>query len=720
MSNYTDFNSQLVVATSLIQMKNYSGSLEVFSELLRMPSNYPLAAYTVAYTFLDLFPEQAHGFLHTGHPALMPVLRTSLTFMEQSQPEVAPLISSRIRTALQDQYDVVFAPEKPLQLILEEFRISSSPALGAFYEYTSADGRVYSLKNVEEAKGGGAESARPGDSIVINGSVIGGDLLLSRELAFEHTLRLRHKESDAGAERTALQANEQSVVRTPHMETSTNAPFVPGSRIDVRVWVDNEPSRPGEQAEDLVLPGGKDAYELQVFLLTSRGLRILDPGPLPLTIKRNDERSTNFEFQVVVESSRPINEASITAIFNHEGRPCGRVTRIFPAPPSAEDEDRNLLWIQPGARQPDLTVSITHVKGHDYECVVSTPHIPEYAKGVARLWFVEKTAPEIINGYVRIMTDEGISSLQRIAALRSAGMALFESSPELFREVFWRLVDEKKDAFTTILIVSDEKSYPWELMLPVRDNTPVQFPLGVMHRIGRWITSSHVAPPQSIRLKDAYVIAPRYIGEDALKSADDEIASLHQCFVASHCEPPVPIDPPDIDTLDKSLDIHATTLLHFICHGKTADNSDADLKEDQVIFMHNAMPFDAKLVRGLQGMAKAFKATHPLVFLNACEVGRQVKALKGTGGFAQAFITIGGAGIIAALWPVDDTRACEVATGFYDMLRDSGKICVAEFLREIRKRTFSGEMEDTYMAYCFYGDPQAEITIGGSPDHDAL
>jgi len=49
---------------------------------------------------------------------------------------------------------------------------------------------------------------------------------------------------------------------------------------------------------------------------------------------------------------------------------------------------------------------------------------------------------------------------------------------------------------------------------------------------------------------------------------------------------------------------------------------------------------------------------------------RQVKALKGTGGFAQAFITIGGAGIIAALWPVDDARACEVATGFYDTLRD--------------------------------------------------
>ena len=62
--------------------------------------------------------------------------------------------------------------------------------------------------------------------------------------------------------------------------------------------------------------------------------------------------------------------------------------------------------------------------------------------------------------------------------------------------------------------------------------------------------------------------------------------------------------------------------------------------------------------------AQAFKS-RPMVFLNACEVGRPTVALAGIGGFAAAFLELGAAAVIAPLWSVKDTIAYEVAKKFY-------------------------------------------------------
>jgi CHAT domain-containing protein len=102
---------------------------------------------------------------------------------------------------------------------------------------------------------------------------------------------------------------------------------------------------------------------------------------------------------------------------------------------------------------------------------------------------------------------------------------------------------------------------------------------------------------------------------------------------------------------------------------------------------------------------KGFMA-RPLVFLNACEVGGQRLSLDGAGGFANAFIELNAAAVVAPLWAVEDVAAGLVTRSFYkDVLKG---VPLAKALQRIRQRAYSkGATMDSFAAYCLYGDPLA-------------
>jgi CHAT domain-containing protein len=117
---------------------------------------------------------------------------------------------------------------------------------------------------------------------------------------------------------------------------------------------------------------------------------------------------------------------------------------------------------------------------------------------------------------------------------------------------------------------------------------------------------------------------------------------------------------------------------------------------------------EADQFQELSGVKKAFSTAKPLVFLNACEVGRQEPALTGAGGFAEAFMALGASGVIAPLWSVKDSIAHEIAQKFYERVRNEPNTPFAQILADLRKQSYKAEGgEDTYAAYCFYGDPLA-------------
>ena len=77
-------------------------------------------------------------------------------------------------------------------------------------------------------------------------------------------------------------------------------------------------------------------------------------------------------------------------------------------------------------------------------------------------------------------------------------------------------------------------------------------------------------------------------------------------------------------------------LLHFIAHGKSDPQAGADAS------CSRTRPSSTRAqVLGMEGLEGACRAKAPLVFLNACEVGRTTPSLVGAGGFASEFVTAG-------------------------------------------------------------------------------
>jgi len=67
-----------------------------------------------------------------------------------------------------------------------------------------------------------------------------------------------------------------------------------------------------------------------------------------------------------------------------------------------------------------------------------------------------------------------------------------------------------------------------------------------------------------------------------------------------------------------------------------------------------------------------------------------------------------GSGVIAPLWSVKDSIAHEIAEKFYERIQNEPSTPFAEILADLRKLSYKAEGgEDTYAAYCFYGDPLA-------------
>lgn len=122
------------------------------------------------------------------------------------------------------------------------------------------------------------------------------------------------------------------------------------------------------------------------------------------------------------------------------------------------------------------------------------------------------------------------------------------------------------------------------------------------------------------------------------------------------------------------------------------------------------------------GVDKIFAQKHPFVFLNACEVGRLAPSLVGVGGFAKSFIELGASAVIAPLWSVKDTIAHKIAEEFYKRVKAEPETPFAEILREIKAKAYErGSAEDTYAAYCFYGDPAGyRLLIWANADTNIL
>jgi hypothetical protein len=504
--------------------------------------------------------------------------------------------------------------------------------------------------------------------------------------------------------------------RTPHIGLPPGS-VSPSESFTVTVYVDKTKAKPGEDSKDVVIQKKEkqDIYSVDVWLAGSSHFIVKDRKAQILKVDARNAKSAPVSFKVrVADRIDDPSGAVLFAYFTYEGRPSGQVSRtvnVKPSKPMAasggEPQRKKIVTsfrIAPGVASADLTVEVTDPQrnGQSLVCRVSSRLLGQADQPQAEDWFLPAKSGTLVKNYMEEFVKD---TNHRAYSLIGAGKLLYKAAPESFKQLLWKLIDDGT-APASILITSDEPYIPWELMVPWRkkpDGTSeTRQALGVEFKVGRWPRDDHQSPPVTVPLKDSYVIAPVYDGEPApLLNAADEVALVIAAV------PGVKIDPADLKNIKKQLATGGRSLLHFVCHGADGDGSDV-----QAIFLDGG---DERLtsleVTAIPPIEQAFKA-RPMVFLNACEVGRPTVALSGIGGFAAAFLELGAGAVIAPLWSVKDDIAFKVAGKFYKAVTASkpgGKRKeFADIMRGIRALAYDEETgEDTYAAYCFYGDPNA-------------
>jgi hypothetical protein len=499
----------------------------------------------------------------------------------------------------------------------------------------------------------------------------------------------------------------QVLRRTPHMDLDPAPPVAPGARIKVTVYTDAQKMREGEEGEDVTIeaPREQKQFDLTVWLVVGEPFEVEGPAVRPLTLLRDKERSKNAEFTVVRKASAAnAGPVTFSALFAYQGRACGRVSRQVQLAAGAAGPAREPLP-QPGiavdaiAKPADLSVRIVASDQDErlFQCIVQTPLLPAYQQGQTGPWRLPSIAGVFVKGLMANFTAPGATNPVRTSELVGAGVQLFEAAPKIFQKVFWEMIDAKVP-LRTISIVTEEPYIPWELMVPTRpgrDGEEEQRkPLGVEFLVSRWTSREHIQAPQRIPLRDAWVVAPT---DSKLASAEEEAALVLKEITGER------VTPASIAMLVQDLGKQGRSLLHFICHGESGDDG------GQILILEKKEKLNAGFLRGMKPeVKKAFRASKPLVFLNACQVGRVVPALIGVGGFAEQFMILGASGVIAPLWSVKDSIAHELAVALYQRIEQEPQTPFAEILRDLRKRSYADEGgEDTWAAYCFYGDPLA-------------
>lgn len=563
--------------------------------------------------------------------------------------------------------------------------------------------------------------------------------------------------ADAREEATdeeAAPSPPRALRRTPHMDLDRAAPARPGDEIRVTVYADTRAERTGEESREIEiqLPDDRTTVEVEALLVASPHFEVVGSNRGRIEIRLGWDESTEARFVVRV---RPEDEllalldddraraglGTLTVAFRHEGRPSGRVRRTIrideegsdqrepeamgeaEGPGDAEPPPR--IAVEPGARPPDLLVEIHAEQNTDqhFVCRIETSLVAVDPEERERRWVLKRRTEELVAAMMKNFTREGVDARGRLAFLRGAGVSLFDAAPENFRSVFWRILDSGSP-LESIAVVTEEAAIPWELMIPNRtlpDGTFQQTePLGIEYALGRWVARDGCAAPQRIPLGDSLIVAPEYPPKDRLAHARDEVSFVKELMgrIERGAEE---VRPAGLGEIDDTLLESSANLLHFVCHGAERepvprvalpDGRPVPVPSGQVIQLEHGQELDSLQIKGLRGFIRAFQDSRALVFMNACEVGRTRPALVGVGGFAKQFTDLGASAVIAPIWSVKDGIAHEVARQFYDEAVRHPEEPLARIVADVRARTYrEPDAEDSFAAYCFYGDPLARLEV---------
>jgi CHAT domain-containing protein len=270
-----------------------------------------------------------------------------------------------------------------------------------------------------------------------------------------------------------------------------------------------------------------------------------------------------------------------------------------------------------------------------------------------------------------------------------------------------RALQHIKPRGADVRIQTGDPRIPFELLLVPEDGTGdcdqgarCEF-LGVLHSVSRWhvLSALGVSPEERTRDGKVAVIAPTYQAA-ALQGASKENESLKELAGSRYQLLSSAIQP-----LVASLGGAPPSVLHYAGHGEAPPGVLPAMERYALRLEDGSLDLDT--FRQHTAWLKDERGIGPLVFLNACDIGRAEGAYGFAEGWGPVALQQGAAGFIGGLWPLGDSGAADFARQFYQ--RALKGIPVAEALRQTRD-SYRSTADPTYMAYVYYGHPQLRIS----------
>lgn len=384
------------------------------------------------------------------------------------------------------------------------------------------------------------------------------------------------------------------------------------------------------------------------------------------------------------------------------------VLRRMPVPP--ESHWSKLIYLEQGAQPPDLLVRIAKAKSgeREYHWVCLSPHLQLDNSLPGNMTLPASAAEftyDLFEQYSRTALNE-----VKVNEIHGIGEEIYDSTPEVFKSAYWSLYELSRTRggkpLNNILFVTDEPYIPWELMRVADQqrgpNVAAEF-LCIRHAVGRWVADCSSRLPQQIPVHELVACGSTYVGYDAvyptLPWVKDELEWLETNYHAKT----VPLKSADVISFLKSGTAQA---VHFACHGQMDHQNPLRSQLIMEDSPDNLRPTVISAQEVEMGLGKA----HPLVFLNACQVGSAGASLSLMAGFPGAFLKAGASAVISPLWTISDEHAKAITEAFYQAAFANPGATLGEIMQGIHKQ-WADKQHLTFLAYVLYGDPQARVAF---------
>ncbi len=315
---------------------------------------------------------------------------------------------------------------------------------------------------------------------------------------------------------------------------------------------------------------------------------------------------------------------------------------------------------------------------------------------------------EFINGIYNDLEQRYLSHAkdydQFQQELREIGATLWdELVPEPIKAALWQY----RLQIDSVQVLSEEPFIPWELVHLKEPGKGLPSETLFLAQMGvvRWLHNI-TWPARDLRARPGrcFYVIPEYPHPDYELPAALEEALFLQNKLAAQAAAPNAAAVRGLLQAPGSFD-----LLHFACHGlaESKDIGRAELLLQGRIEGANYVTekLRASTIEQLSGLAGP-DGVHPIVTLNACQVGRAGYKLSSIGGFARAFLKQNAGMVVAAMWSVGDQPARVFTESLYAALL-SGKP-LAQASNAAREAAREGK-DSTWLAYTVYGNPNATL-----------